>query len=461
MAQNLSCGYYILFFGPVVALYMAWEITARRAWTNVALLGRVALACFAVAAATLPFLLPYLELRRLGFSPRSLRESARFSADVYAYFTADPNLRVWGSLMQAWPKAEGSLFPGLTIAALAAVAFGAAWRGARARRESSDAVVPRAIAVLAAIGLVALVALLLGYPIRWGVVRVTSLPRTAIVTAALAAILLAVSADARVTSRGFLGSPVGAFSLLTLFAAAMSLGPDVHVKGRTLADTNLYALFYNVVPGFDGLRVPARFGMIVALTLAVLTAFGIRAMPRNWRRGAGVAAALLILTEGFAAPIPINQISAEYRQAGLAPLGASVSVVNNVPEVYPFLASLPAGSAIVELPLGEPAFDVRYMFYSTLHWKPIVNGYSGGAPQQYEGLTQAFADALVRPGRAWQAMTESQATHAVVHEWSYTGDVGPRLSAWLRLNGAREVGAFGGDHVFELHQPAAETPGRR
>ena len=66
-------------------------------------------------AATLPFLLPYLELRRLGFSPRSLAETRRFSADVYAYFTADPNLRLWGPIAQAWPHAEGLLFPGLTI----------------------------------------------------------------------------------------------------------------------------------------------------------------------------------------------------------------------------------------------------------------------------------------------------------------------------------------------------------
>ena len=461
IAQNLSCGYYLVFFSPVVALYVAWEITTRRAWSNGAVLGRVGLACLAVAAVTVPFLVPYLELRRLGFSPRSLRDSMRFSADVYAYFTADPNLRVWGSLMQAWPMAEGSLFPGLTILGLAAAAIGAAWRGARVGREPSDTWAPGAIAVFAAISLAVLIGLLLGYPIRWGIVRVTSLPRTAGVAMGCLATLLVVSADARLTLRRWLESPVGAFTLLTVFAAAMSLGPEIHVKGRVLADTGLYAVFYNVVPGVDGLRVPARFGMIVALTLSVLAAFGVRAAPRGWRRGVSVAAAVLILTEAFAVPIPINQRSAAYQQAGLVPLGASVSVVTDVPEVYPFLASLPAASTIIELPFGEPAFDVRYMFYSTLHWKRLVNGYSGGAPQQYEALTQALADALTSPGRAWQAMADSQATHAVVHERSYAGDAGPRLSAWLRGNGAVDVGAFGGDHVFRLHGPSAGTPGLR
>ena len=64
-----------------------------------------------VLAATMPFLLPYLELRRLGFNPRSLTETKKFSADVYAYFTADPNLRLWGPIASAWQEAEGGCFP--------------------------------------------------------------------------------------------------------------------------------------------------------------------------------------------------------------------------------------------------------------------------------------------------------------------------------------------------------------
>ena len=110
LAQNLSCGYYLLFFSPIVVLYIAWEIIARGLWTNARILTGVAAACGVVVLATVPFLLPYLELRRLGFSPRSMVETIRFSADTYAYLTADPNLRLVGPLMQEWPKGEGSLF---------------------------------------------------------------------------------------------------------------------------------------------------------------------------------------------------------------------------------------------------------------------------------------------------------------------------------------------------------------
>ena len=115
----------------------------------------------------MPFLLPYLELRRLGFSPRSLTETKRFSADVYAYFTADPDLRFWGPLANAWPKAEGLLFPGLTIVVLAAC--GAVGLRAGDRSASGGAAAHRAASDSAAVAIgcwLAVLLLLFGGSIR-------------------------------------------------------------------------------------------------------------------------------------------------------------------------------------------------------------------------------------------------------------------------------------------------------
>jgi len=90
------------------------------------------------------------------------------------------------------------------------------------------------------------------------------------------------------------------------------------------------------------------------------------------------------------------------------------------------------------------------MFYSTLHWKPLVNGYSGGAPPGYELLDTSLQDVATRPDRAWRALLDSQATHVVVHEAFYAGDGGSRISNWIRGRGGREVAAFGTDRVFAL-----------
>src|SRR5262249_18638857 len=69
LLQNLSCGYYLLFFSPIVVIYLMWELTVRQLWTDARVVGAVTIACGVVVAATTPYLLPYLELRRLGFSP--------------------------------------------------------------------------------------------------------------------------------------------------------------------------------------------------------------------------------------------------------------------------------------------------------------------------------------------------------------------------------------------------------
>ena len=456
IAQNLSCGYYLLFFSPVVVLYLAWELIARGLWKDPRALWPVAAAGAVVLAATVPFLLPYLELRQLGFNARSLAETRKFSADVFAYFTADPNLRLWGSVARAWPKPEGLLFPGLTIVLLAALgaARGRSTEGAHGLAPGDRTTHSRAplLVALSATGTI-IVTLLLGFSIRLPGIKITSLSRVLVFGALAGAAGLAVSHDRRAAVRRWWSSPAGIFLIITIFAMVMSFGPEIHARGREVASTNLYAAFYNFVPGFDGVRVPARYGMVVSLGLAALGAIGMAALDPKHQRRISVIAGVLIVLEGIAIPIPINQNDTAYKQAGLAPLPASMALGSHAPEVYGFIAQLPATAVIMELPLGEPAFDVRYMFYSTRHWKPLVNGYSGGAPPQYEILTESLNDLDARPERAWQAIVDSTATHVIVHEASYLNDRGRTLSAWLRARGAREIAAFAVDHVFLVPNP--------
>jgi hypothetical protein len=460
LLQNLSCGYYLLFFSPVVLLYIAWEMTTRKLWTQRRTLAGVAVAVAAVFAATIPFLLPYLELRRLGFNPRSLTETKKFSADVYAYLTADPNLRLWGPIASAWQEAEGVLFPGLTILILSAIgvvcggAFSVGPSPSVGRGSSpASSALHHGLLFFAIACWLAVVGLLLGWSIRMPGLRVTELSRTLIVAVAATLALLGASASARATLRAWLASPAGIFTCITLFAAVMTLGPEIHAKGRTIADTSLYAAFYRYVPGYDGVRVPARFAMIVTLGLAALAALGAAALDRRGRRALVVVAGALIVVEAVAIPIPMNENSTKYGQTGLAPLPPRIERGGAAPSVYRFIAQLPDDSVIIELPLGEPAFDIRYMFYSTGHWKRLVNGYSGGAPLAYEFLTEALKDVGARPERAWEAIVASSASHAVVHEGFYQGERGRRFSDWLREHGATEVAVFGTDRVLALPSP--------
>ena len=420
LLQNLSCGYYLIFFSPIVIAYLAWELATRRKAGPQDFVRDVMLACVAVAIATLPFLLPYLELRRQGFDARGLAEVQRFSADVYAYLTADPNVRVWGSMARAFPRPEGALFPGLTVFVLAAIA---------------------ARPPLAFAPFVALLVPLLGW--RTPIVRMTSVSRTLGWAAAACAMAIAASPHQRRRVASWLGSIRGLLTLVLVGAVVLSFGPDIRSHGRLVADWNVYAWLHDYVPGVDGLRASARVAMIALFALSALAAFAIRT------RAAAIVAGALVVVESIAVPIPINQNDTAYRQAHLAALPGRVSTAD-ARELYDFVASLPREAAIVELPLGEPAFDVRYMFASTRHWKRLVNGYSGGAPAEYEQLDQNLQDALSRPDRAWASLAATGATYAIVHEAGYTDGRGAAIRDWLRSRGAREVASFGADRVLAL-----------
>jgi hypothetical protein len=451
LVQNLSCSYYLIFFSPLLAIYVAWELTTRRLWRDVQTLGRVAMAGAAVVVATIPFVVPYVALRRMGFAARSIGETDRFSANVYAYLTADPNASLWGGVMRAWPHVENALFPGVTIVALAAIAIVVAWREARPTAEKGYGPFSSALGWMFGAASAVFVAMIFGWTIRLPFLRMTSPARVLLFVAALLAAWLIASPRARATTRGWIASPPGALVLLTLFAIVMSFGPQIHAGDRLIEETSLYAFFYRFVPGFDGLRVPARYGMIVALGLAALAGCGAATIDtlKNGRRLL-IVASILIVAEFAALPLPLNSNDTTYKQSGLAPLPGILAMGSDAPPVYRFIDALPASASLAELPFGEVAFDARYMFYSTLHWRPLANGYSGGGPPEYSVLADDLKDALRRPEPAWQALIASGVSHVVVHEASYADERGSQVSGWLRAHGAREVAAIASDHVFVL-----------
>jgi len=456
IAQNLSCGYYLLFFSPVVALFLALEISRRRLWSDWKILGRLTVAMLVVGAVTLPFLLPYWQLRQLGFRVRSLAETSRYSADVFSYFTIDAGMRLWGRLIRAWPKPEGSLFPGVAVAALAALGLARQWRDAR-RETPASGETPMAKVVTAMLALACGITtlILFGWSLHFAFgdvdLRLTSLDRGLVVIVALAVALFALSPRARAIAVQWVASPVGTLSIVTAFAFAMSLGPEIQARGRPIEAANLYSLFYRFMPGFDGLRAPARFGMIVALGLAALAGYGAAGVVRRrYGRVVVALATVFMVVESWAVPIPVNANSTEYKQSGLIPLPATLSVAADTPPVYRFVSTLPASTALLELPFGEIAFETRYMFYSTVHWRRLVNGYSGGSPDDYGLWADRLREIGTRPDAAWRAVVDSHATHLIVHEGSYAGDRGRLISQWAAAHGAREMGSFGADHVFEV-----------
>jgi hypothetical protein len=148
-AQNLSSGYYMIFFGPFVALYALVEMATRGVLLNWRVWRDLAITAAAALAATLPFAAPYFS--RGGTSQRTMEEVTWYSADLLSWLTASPMLTLWGNL-QTFAKAEGSLFPGATVVLLAIAGLVVSWRAAGGRQPAKQGL--RVIAIFATPALV-------------------------------------------------------------------------------------------------------------------------------------------------------------------------------------------------------------------------------------------------------------------------------------------------------------------
>jgi hypothetical protein len=139
----------------------------------------------------------------------------------------------------------------------------------------------------------------------------------------------------------------------------------------------IYAPLMRVVPGMSGMRVPARFYVFVSLALVYFAGRGVdflrERMPGPRARAAFVAvlAAWLVFE---LAPRPL--------------LWTPLPREEEFPAVYRWIAREPAVRALIELPIHQDTRENQYIYYSTLHWKPLANGYSGYMPPSHQQLTE-------------------------------------------------------------------------
>ena len=150
------------------------------------------------------------------------------------------------------------------------------------------------------------------------------------------------------------------YGLVAAIAFWASFGPDA----------GLYRLLYNTVPVFSFLRAPARIGIVVPMALVVLASAVLAPWLRARPRPALWTAALVLL-----AALELNS----------APL-TGFRDAPAIPEAYRLLARLPRG-AVAEFPYfyrrGDFPRHAEYMLGSTVHFQPLINGYSDHIPADW------------------------------------------------------------------------------
>ncbi len=163
--------------------------------------------------------------------------------------------------------------------------------------------------------------------------------------------------------------------MVWIYAAVMLLAIELSL-GMNGA---LYHWLYDRIFAFRGFRAPARFAILACCAMSVLAGFGFQYLQRVLR--AQPARRFLLI----AALVAIGV------ESGSSPMLLAAQPTT-VPPIYRFLQS--AGrSVIIEFPLEN--YDPTYMFWSTYHWQPLVNGYSGYTPPDVVdtmALMQTFPD---------------------------------------------------------------------
>jgi hypothetical protein len=159
------------------------------------------------------------------------------------------------------------------------------------------------------------------------------------------------------------------YSMLIVAGFGLSLGPE--------GIRPLYAAVYHIVFGFQGIRAPARFAVLVLFGLAGLAGLGVgRILSQGSRTSRAVAAGAigLLIVEYANAPIPY------------------VPAPQTRTAIGEWLRDAPEPGAVVYLPLTlDPAESTPVMVQALAHGRPIVNGYSGERPSFYSALVDTTA----------------------------------------------------------------------
>lgn len=203
--------------------------------------------------------------------------------------------------------------------------------------------------------------------------------------------------------------PLSAAAIATTAAGAAAFEWSLGFRGLTYDD--LYKRFLV----FRGMRVPARFSVLVGVALALLGGYGARRILGLGRTPAArsVICAALVLLVLF--DLRMNPHVVPFPQ---------------IPGIY---GSVTPDMVLMEMPRDRDRFDrffaPAYMYFSTQHWAHLLSGYSGFMPNEsdFEDAVRSFPhpDAVAR----FRSLGATHLTYNCAFDWRRCKDVLAALDA--------------------------------
>ena len=234
----------------------------------------------------------------------------------------------------------------------------------------------------------------------------------------------------------------------------LSLGPRPHSYRPSARGLGLYGVLYEHVPGFDGLRVPARYAMIAALFVSIAAGYGVAVVEQVFPRRSRVAMVLaaVFLAEAFFAPMTINATSSD---VGVAP-PARVEPASEAPAVYRQLAAM----ADVRRSPNSPSVIRRGKCDTSITPRCTGSGWSTATAAASRAATPFLPRSCTRlaadPEAAWRALRDAGTSHVIVHRSGFANGQAATVEDWLMAHGARLSQTFGDDALYVLPAGAGQ-----
>jgi hypothetical protein len=236
----------------------------------------------------------------------------------------------------------------------------------------------------------------------------------------------------------------------------LSLGPDLHVGSRVM-----YLPYYwlsQFLPGFHAVRNPCRFGFLVLFGVAILAGVGFHAILKR------VAGRLPSASASISAALTAALLFIVFWEF-FVDLHTEVVPIRAGPE-YHFLSNQTPGAVTLELPtmswksidfesgVGSLASaferEAEYVYASSFHWQPIMNGISGHVSPV---STEVSALAVELPSQnALSALAQYGLRFVIVHTGALSAE---QRAAWQSLppfSGLTKVAVFEDVQVYEVRR---------
>lgn len=203
----------------------------------------------------------------------------------------------------------------------------------------------------------------------------------------------------------------------------------------------LHRFLFQHVPGFHGIRVPARWAMIAYVGLSMTIALAVASLTEPRRRWIGAILSVAFLAELWSGPVRWYMTTPD-------------------PPVYDWIREQ-RPRALLELPILRDGSDYLSMLRATRHHRPILNGVSGYAPPDYMKVATMANESPFAPGLL-EELRRLGCSHVLVHADS----IDAATKEWITRETARGSlglvqhfdGGIGGDWLFEVGKPSAASP---